>query len=116
MNKIDLSNVALPAEDFEVDGENYTITALPATKGLEFLERYQEQIDTGKPDLSVMKQIICMSVTKDGKVISDKTSKGALSFDVLFARKLGHMRNLFNQVLEFNFGDVFNEAVGEEEA
>ena len=115
MSKIDLSNIALPSEDFEVDGVSYTITALPATKGLEFLERYQEQIDSGKPDLSVMKQIICMSVTKDNKVISDKASGSALSFDILFARKLGHMRNLFNQVLEFNFGDVFNEAAGEDE-
>lgn len=115
MSKIDLSNVALPSEDFEVGGENYTITALPATKGLEFLERYQEQIDSGRPDLSVMKQIICMSVTKDNKVIDDKGGKGALSFDILFARKLGHMRDLFNQVLEFNFGDVFSEADGEDD-
>lgn len=114
MAKIDMGNIALPSEEFQVDDETYLITALPATKGLEFLEKYQQQIDTGKADLSVMKQLICMSVTKDGKVISDKTSNGSLSFDVMFARKLGHMRNLFNTLLEFNFGDVFSEAVSED--
>ena len=114
-SKVDLSNIALPQEDVTVDEVDYTITALPATKGLEFLEKYQEQVDTGRPDLAVMKQIICMSVTKDNKIISDKANSSALSFDILFARKLGHMRNLFNAVLEFNFGDVFSEAVGEEE-
>lgn len=116
MSKLDLADVALPQEEIEVDGESYLVTALPATKGLEFLEKYQAQIDSGKPDLSVMKQIICLSVTKDGKVISDKIGKSALSFDILFARKMGHMRNVFNQVLEYNFADVFSEAVGEEES
>lgn len=111
---IDLSGLTLPQEEMEVDGETYLLTALPATKGLEFLEKYQEQIDTGKADLSVMKHIICMSVHKDGKALAEKASGGSLSFDVYFARKLGHMRNLFNAILEFNFGDVFSEAVSED--
>jgi len=115
MAKIDLSNVALPQEEVVVDEVTYLLTALPATKGLEFLEKYQEQLDSGKPDLSVMKQIICLSATKDGKIISDKASSSGLSFDILFARKLAHMRNLFTAILEYNFGDVFNEPVTEEE-
>ena len=114
MATLDLSNLALPSEEFQIDGEVYLITALPATAGLDFLEKYQEQMDSGKADLSVMKKIICMSVTKDGQVINEKTSKTSLSFDVLFARKLGHMRNLFNKIVEFNFEDVFSEAVSED--
>lgn len=110
MAKIDLSNVALPQCDFEVDGINYMITALPATEGLKFMEKYQEVIDSGKPDLATMKQIVCMSVTKDGKMISDKASSGGLSFDVLFARKLGHLRNLYTTIINYNFEDVFQEA------
>ena len=115
MAKIDLSTVALPQEELEVDGVTYLVTALPATEGLKFMEQYQESLDSGKPDLAVMKKIVCMSVTKDGKLISEKASNGSLSFDIVFARKLGHLRNLFNEVVKFNFSDIFNESGGDEE-
>lgn len=115
MAKIDLSNIALPQENITVDGVEYMITALPATKGLEFLEKYQESLDSGKPDLATMKQIICMTVTKDGKMINDKPGTTALSFDVLFARKFGHLRSLFQEVMAYNFDDLFQQGGGEEE-
>lgn len=115
MAKIDLSNVALPQEEIECDGVTYMITALPATEGLKFMEQYQEYLDSGKPDLAVMKKIVCMSITKDGKMIAEKATNGTLSFDIVFARKLGHLRNLFNEVVKFNFEDVFQSADDSEE-
>lgn len=114
MAKIDLSNVALPQEEIAVDGVEYLVTALPATEGLKFLEQHQASLDSGKPDLALMKKIVCMSVTKDGKMIAEKPSNGTLSFDIVFAKKLGHLSNLFNEVLKYNFDDVFTEAVSEE--
>ena len=114
MAKIDLSNLALPQETITVDDVDYLITALPATEGLKFLEKYQETLDTGKPDLATMKHIICMSVTKDGKMLTEKAGSNSLSFDIYFARKLGHMRNLFQEVLEFNFNELFAGAASEE--
>lgn len=113
--KIDLTNVALPQQSVEVDGVEYLLTAMPATEGLKFLESYQESLDSGKPDLAVMKKIVCMSVTKDGKMIAEKATSGTLSFDIVFARKLGHLRNLFNEVVKFNFSDVFQSADDSEE-
>lgn len=114
MSKIDLSNIALPQEEVVVDDVNYLLTALPATEGLKFLEQYQEMLDSKKPDLAMMKKIICMSVSKDGKMIAEKATNGTLAFDFVFAKKLGHLGNLFNEVIRFNFEDVFTEAASEE--
>lgn len=101
MSKIDLAGIALPQEDIEVDGQEYLVTALPASYALTFMEKYQDSIQTGKADLHVMKEVICKSVTKDGKMITDKT------FDIVFARKFMHLSNLYQKVLEYNFEDVF---------
>jgi hypothetical protein len=112
--KLDLSNVALPQEELEVDEVVYMVTAMPATEGLKFMEQHQESIDSGKADLALMKKIICMSVTKDGKMISEKANNSALSFDIVFAKKYGHLRKLYQAILEYNFSDVFQEPDSEE--
>lgn len=115
MAKIDLSAVALPQEELVVDDVVYMVTALPASKGLAFMEKYQSDLEKqGRPDLHVMKELICNSVTKDGKVIADKAGNGSISFDILFARKLKHLSNLFTAVVGYNFDDVFTDADGEE--
>ena len=115
MAKIDLSGIALPQEELVVDDVTYLVTALPATEGLKFMEQYQESLDSGKPDLAVMKKIVCMSVTKDGKMIAEKATNGTLAFDIVFSRKLGHLRNLFNEVVKYNFNDIFLASDGDEE-
>jgi hypothetical protein len=51
MSKFNMNDVALPQEILEVDGISYLVTAMPATKGLQFVEDMQE----GKADLSTMK-------------------------------------------------------------
>lgn len=91
-----------------VDDIEYLVTAMPATKGLIFIEKHQEAIDAGKADLSQMKQIICNYVSKENMQITEK------SFDVSFSRKYAHLNKLYKEVLNFNFEELF-QAPGIEE-
>ena len=97
-----------PSETLTVDDIEYLVYAMPATQGLIFMEKYQEALDSGKADLSMMKQIICKYVQKDRKTIDEK------SFDVIFARKYAHLQKLYREVLNYNFSDVFQEVDSEE--
>ncbi len=108
MSKFDLSSIALPQTTVTIDSIEYLITSFPATKGLQFMEAQQESIDSGKADLALMKQVVCTYVCKEGIQITDK------SFDIIFALKYGHLRNLYQSVIEYNFGEVFQEDGGEE--
>ena len=108
MSKLNMNDVALPQEVLTIDDVEYLVTAMPATKGLQFMEAQQESIDSGKADLALMKQVICAYVCKNGIQITEK------SFDITFSRKFGHLRNLYQAVIEFNFGEVFQEDGGEE--
>ena len=99
----------LPQESITVDDEEYLVSAMPATQGLIFMEKYQEAIDSGKADLSQMKQIICKYVSKDNMQITEK------SFDMIFARKYAHLQKLYQEVLQYNFAEVFQQADSDEE-
>lgn len=101
MAKVNLSEIALPQELITVDDVEYMVEALPATYALEFMEKYQEAISSGKSDLKTMKEVICRSVYKDNKLIDAKR------FDVVFARRFLHLSKLYQEVLTFNFNDVF---------
>lgn len=103
-----LAEVALPQEIIRVEDQDYLVTAMPATKGLQFMEAQQESIDSGKADLALMKKVICDYVCKDGLQITDK------SFDIIFSRKFGHLRKLYQEVIEYNFSEVFEQDGGEE--
>lgn len=98
----------LPQETLIVDDQEYMVSAMPATQGLIFLEKYQEDMDTGKTDLSVMKKIICTYVSKDNMAITEK------KFDIIFARKFMHLQKLYKDVLAYNFSDVFQAPDTEE--
>lgn len=100
--------LALPQDTIDVDGEEYLVSAMPATEGLIFMEKYQEALDAGKADLSQMKQIICKYVSKDSMQITAK------SFDMIFARKYAHLQKLYQEVLQFNFSEVFQEPGSDE--
>ena len=105
MSKPNMNNVALPQETLEVDGVSYLVTAMPATKGLQFMETMQD----GKADLATMKQVICSYVYKDNKSITNE------SFDVIFALKFKHLGELYKAVLVYNFGeDLFQEPDSED--
>lgn len=97
-----------PSEILTVDDTEYLVQAMPATQGLIFMEKYQEALDSGKADLSMMKQVICKYVQKDNKIIDEK------SFDATFARKYGHLQKLYQAVLAYNFEDVFQQVDSEE--
>lgn len=92
-----LADIALPQSVITVDGVDYLVTAMPATKGLQFVETMQD----GKADLSTMKQVICAYVCKDNKSITNE------SFDVIFARKFEHLGSLYKAVIVYNFGEDF---------
>lgn len=98
----------LPQETLNVGEEEYVVTAMSATDGLTFMEKYQADMDSGKSDLKVMKGVIMAYVTKDNKVIDSKR------FDIMFARKYMHLQQLYAEVLKFNFADVF-QAPGTDE-
>lgn len=91
-----------------VDDIDYLVSAMPATKGLQFIEKHQAAIDEGKADLSQMKQIICNYVSKDNMQITEK------SFDIQFARKYAHLNKLYKEVLNFNFEELFQAPDTEE--
>lgn len=91
-----------------LDDIEYLVQAMPATEGLKFLEKHQEAIDTGKADLSQMKQIICKYVSKNNRTITAET------FDSAFSRKYGHLQKLYQEVLMYNFADVFQQPDSEE--
>ena len=108
MSKLNMADIGLPQEVITIDEVEYLVTAMPATKGLQFMEAQQESIDSGKADLALMKQVICAYVCKNGIQITEK------SFDITFSRRFGHLRNLYQAVIEYNFGEVFQEDGGEE--
>ena len=91
-----------------VDGEDYLVSAMPATKGLVFIEKHQEAIDAGKADLSQMRKIICNYVSKDNMQITEK------SFDITFSRRYAHLNKLYKEVLNFNFEELFQAPDTEE--
>ena len=101
---MNLQQIGLPQEQVEVDGTQYLISAMPATEALKFMEKHLTNINEGKIDLSVIKDVICKYVSKDNMAISNQ------SFDTIFARKVPHLQRLFEKVLAFNFDDVFQES------
>ena len=108
MSKLNMNDVALPQEVLTVDDVEYLVTALPASYALQFMEKYQEAIQTGKSDLATMREVIVKSVCKDNKQITNQ------SFDIIFARKFMHLSQLYQAVLNYNFEDVFTAPDSEE--
>ena len=103
-----LADIALPQSVITVDEVDYLVTALPASYALQFMEKYQEAIQTGKSDLATMREVIVKSVCKDNKQITNQ------SFDIIFALKFMHLSQLYQAVLNYNFEDVFTAPDSEE--
>lgn len=108
MSKLNMNDVALPQEVITVDEVDYLVTALPASYALQFMEKYQEAIQTGKSDLATMREVIVKSVCKDNKQITNQ------SFDIIFSRRFMHLSQLYQAVLNYNFEDVFTAPDSEE--
>ena len=108
MSKLNMADVALPQEVLVIDDVDYLVTALPASYALQFMEKYQESITSGKSDLATMREVIVKSVCKDNKQITNQ------SFDIIFALKFMHLSQLYQAVLNYNFEDVFTAPDSEE--
>lgn len=91
-----------------VDDVDYLVSAMPTTRGLQFMEQYQEEMDSGKDNLAMRKQVICNFVSKGNEMITDKR------FDVVFSRKYKHLSKLYNEVIKYNFPDFFEQPGTEE--
>jgi len=98
----------LEQTEIEVDGVNYLVSAMPTTKGLQFLEQFQEELDSGKDNLAMRKQVICNYVSKDNQMITEKR------FDAVFSRKYKHLSELYKKVITWNFPDFFQEPATDE--
>ena len=108
MSKLNMADIGLPQETLVIDEVEYLVTALPASYALQFMEKYQEAIQTGKSDLATMREVIVKSVCKDNKQITNQ------SFDIIFALKFMHLSQLYQAVLNYNFEDVFTAPDSEE--
>ena len=97
---------ALPQTTVEVDDISYLITAMPATVSLEVQKEIMDNM--GEPSISTVKRVICGSATLDGKDITEK------SFDIIFARRTGHLYKLASEIITWNMPDLFqNEGTDE---
>lgn len=94
----------LAQETIKVDDQEYLVTAMSATDALMFMEKHIDTINSGKVDLSIIKNVIIKYVSKDNMQITKE------SFDVVFSRKVGHLQRLFEEVLKYNFSDLFQES------
>lgn len=108
MAKMQLEDVVLQQEDVEVDGVSYMLTAWPASYALAFIEKNEESLSEGKANYQLMKDVVCSCVTKDNKQITSK------SFDIIFSRKTKHLIALYQEVLNYNLGDLFTQPDSEE--
>lgn len=91
-----------------IDNIDYLVSAMPSSRGLKFMEQYQEELDSGKDNMAMRKDVICMSVSKDNQIITEKR------FDIVFSRKYKHLSKLYNEVIKWNFPDFFDQPDTEE--
>lgn len=98
----------LPQETLNIDDDEYVVTAMPAEFGLAFMQKYRSDMEEGKEDYKVMKEVITSTVTKDNKIIEPKR------FDIIFARRYMHLQKLYAEVIKYNFPDLFQEPGTEE--
>lgn len=87
-----------PTKEVEVDGITYKLTAFPAMEGLGF------QFRLSNPGPQLIQEMIMKGVSKDSVAID------AVKFNHLFTGKLGHLMNLYQEVVVFNFTDPLAES------
>ena len=82
----------LEQKEVEVGGEKYLITALGALKGLEYAPKLVDA------DNKLIIQIITECVSHDNMPLSGE------KFDKHFSRRYTAIYELFNEIVEFNWG------------
>ena len=99
--------MVLPQTEITVDETTYTVNAMTATAALEAQMELMES--GGVPSIKLIKKLICGNVSVDNKDINDK------SFDIIFARRTGHLYSLANEIIKWNMPDLFTESGTDEE-
>lgn len=88
----------------ELDGRKFLITALGASAGLETMSKVMGN-EGALSDPLFMRKLITNSVTVDNVAIDDK------KYELLFSRKLDVLIKLFEEILQFNFPNLFGPNV-----
>ena len=79
---------------------DYTVTKLPAKKGLDVQLKLMDE----NMNADFVQDVICSSVALGSVKMT------AAKFDDHFSGKYGHLMNVYNAVLEFNFDENFTES------
>lgn len=102
-----------------IGGDTFTITHLPATKGIRVLKEVaklagpimaaKESGDFGVIASTIIENLEQVNIEGLLKELINSVSKGsvAINFDMEFAGAYDKLFNLTKEVLEFNFGSVF---------
>jgi len=93
-----MSNV-LEQKEVTIDGKLYTLTAFPATLGLEIQMDMMNLQSEGKQASSA---VVEKAITNGAYLASAKLTKALI--DKHFSRRYGQMMELFMAIMEFNFG------------
>lgn len=89
----------------EMEERLYILTQLPATKGLEV----QLKLDSGVFSADLVREVVSMSTALGSVKLEGKR------YEEHFAGRYAHLMKLFNEILDFNFGENFPEGVSEEQ-
>lgn len=89
----------------EMEDRLYVLTQLPATKGLEV----QLKLDSGVFSADLVREVVSMSTYLGSVKLEGKR------YEEHFAGRYKHLMELFNAILDFNFGENFPEDVSEEQ-
>jgi hypothetical protein len=106
-NKLSL----LPQTEVTVDDMDYVLNALPTTLAVDIQNVLIENghVEGWRPDIDlVRKAVVGSQVQYEGKVITKDL------FEVHFARKSVHLYKLVDEIIKWNFEDVFTVSDSEE--
>lgn len=101
----------LPQTEVSIDDMDYVLNALPTTLAVDIQNVLIENgsIEGWRPDIDLVRKVVVGSqIQYEGKVI-DKNL-----FEYHFARKSVHLYKLVDEIIKWNFEDVFTVNDSEE--
>lgn len=97
--------------DFQYNDNRYIINAMDASYGIEVMNKFQEFVSEEKnPSAAFMKGVVLRSVTFNNKAVDEKW------FDKHFSRNYAELNAVFIKIMEFNFGEMGEEGVPNEQS
>lgn len=101
----------LPQTEITVDDMDYTLNALPTTLAVDIQNTLMDNgnVEGWRPDIELVRKVVIGSqIIFEGKTI-DKNQ-----FEFHFARKSVHLYKLVDEIIKWNFEDVFTVSDSEE--